>query len=76
MTDTEQIECTEDWWDVPQDPNPSDDLEYDIIDLDIIRTTTNGEPKILVLPTDEDLLREDAFMIVTEDNVYDLETMV
>lgn len=76
MTDTEQIECTEDWLDVPQNPSPSDDLEYDIIDLDIISTTTNGEPKVLVLPTDEDLLREDAFMIVTEDNVYDLETMV
>lgn len=76
MSDTEQIERGENWWDVPSDPDPAADLEYDIIDLDVIRTTTNGRPKVLVLPTDEDLLREDAFMIVDEESVYDLETMV
>lgn len=76
MTDTEYIERTEDWWDIPLHPDPSDDLKYDLIDLDVIRTSTTGKPKILVLPTDETLLREDAFLIVDEDSIYDLETMV
>lgn len=70
------VERSGDWWDAPSDPDPTADLEYDIIDLDIIKTSTNGRPQVLVLPTDEDLLREDAFMVVDEDSVYDLETMV
>lgn len=70
------VERSGDWRDAPSDPDPTADLEYDIIDLDIIKTSTNGRPQVLVLPTDEDLLREDAFMVVDEDSVYDLETMV
>ena len=76
MSEVDHVERKGDWWDVSSDPDPVSDLKYDIIDLDLISTSTNGRPQVLVLPTDEDLLREDAFMIVDEDSVYDLETMV
>ncbi len=65
-----------DWWDVSQYPDPADDLGYEVIDLDVIRTTTNDERRVLVLPADEDLLREDAFLGADEDCVCDLDTMV
>lgn len=67
---------TTDWWDVAEDPDPETDLDYELIDLDVIQTTANDRHQVLVLPTDEDLLREDAFMVVEESAVYDLETMV
>ncbi|MFC3476473.1 hypothetical protein [Halobacterium litoreum] len=65
-----------DWWDVADDPDPERDLDYALIDLDVIQTTTNGRDQVLVLPTDEDLLREDAFMVAEESAVRDLEKMV
>lgn len=65
-----------DWWDVSQDPDPADDLGYEAINLDVIRTATGGEQQVLVLPSDEDMLREDAFLVAGEDSVCDLETMV
>lgn len=65
-----------DWKEVSPDPDPSNDLEYELIELDVIETTAGGEPQVLVLPEDEDMLREDAFMVVEEGGVCDLETMV
>ncbi|WP_336035044.1 hypothetical protein [Halobacterium yunchengense] len=64
------------WRDVTQDPDPVEDLGYDLIELDVIHTETAGRPRVLVLPADEDLLREDAFVVAAEDAVCDLETMV
>lgn len=65
-----------DWWDVAEDPDPETDLDYELIDLDVIQTNANDRQQVLVLPTDEDLLREDAFMVVEESAIHDLETMV
>ena len=63
------------WRTVPSDPDPIGDLGYDLIDLDVVRTTTNGRAQVLVLPADEDLLREDAFLVVDDAAIYDLESM-
>jgi hypothetical protein len=65
-----------DWTDVSPDPDPSTDLEYDLIELDVIETDAGGRPQVLVLPEDENMLREDAFMVVEESGICDLETMV
>lgn len=64
------------WWDVSQDPDPAVDLGYEAIDLDVIPTNADGRERVLVLPTDEDLLRENAFIVASEGAVCDLETMV
>lgn len=64
-----------DWRQITGDPEP-EDLGYDLIDLDVIHTETAGRERVLVLPADEDLLREDAFLVASEDSVCDLETMV
>ncbi|GAB7095369.1 hypothetical protein JCM30237_25220 [Halolamina litorea] len=70
-----QHDPSTDWWDVSEDPDPTDDLGYEVVELDVISTNTNGENRALVLPTDEDLLAEDAFMIVDEASVRDLGTV-
>jgi len=61
---------------VPSDPDPIGDLGYALIDLDVVHTSTNGRPQALVLPSDEDLLREDAFMVVGTEAICDLATMI
>lgn len=67
---------TPDWQDAPEDPDPSSDLGYEAVELDVISTNADGSPRVLVLPTDEEMLAEDAFMIVDEDSVRGLESML
>jgi hypothetical protein len=65
-----------DWHHVPSDPDATVDLGYEFVDLDVIPTVEEGRSRVIVLPTDEDMLREDAFVLVDEDDLCDLETMV
>lgn len=65
---------TTDWRDVDEDPDPAGDLGYETVDLDLIPTTAGGKPRVLVLPTDEEQLKDEAFMIVSENAVCGLET--
>jgi len=65
-----------DWRNVDEDPDPKLDLGYETVELDMIPTHANGTRSVLVLPTDEQQLRDDAFMVVDEDAVHELETMV
>ena len=60
------------WRKLPPNPDPQEDLGYDLIELDFIPTSTSGGNEVLVLPTNEDMLREDAFMVVDRDSVADL----
>lgn len=65
-----------DWRKVPDDPDPTTDLGYDIIDLDVVPTSVEGREQLLVLPTDEDLLREDAFMVIDKSDICNLNEKV
>ncbi|MFC6784584.1 hypothetical protein ACFQFH_01500 [Halobaculum halobium] len=71
MASTEQ-----EWRTVSPNPDPSEDLEYDLIELDFIPTTTSDGSEVLVLPTEEDMLHEEAFMVVDRGTVVDLESRV
>lgn len=64
-----------DWGDVAGDPDPAADLGYEAVELDLIPTTAEGTNRVLVLPTDEEMLADDAFLIIDEGSVYDLATM-
>ncbi|UIP01517.1 hypothetical protein Hbl1158_15380 (plasmid) [Halobaculum sp. CBA1158] len=66
----------EDWRELPPNPDPIDDLGYRLLDLDFIPTSTSGGEEVIVLPTDEDMLREDAFMVVGRDDVVSLDDRV
>lgn len=54
---------TVDWEAVPTDPDPERDLGYRMLDWDVVRTS-NGSENLIFLPKDDDMLRDDAFIIV------------
>ena len=53
------------------DPDLDADLGYEMIELDVVRTN-NGSGDVLLLPADEELLKEDAFIVSDESAVCDL----
>lgn len=59
-----------DWSTVPSDPEP-EDLGYDPLQLEVTESTADGG-HLIILPHDEDYLREEAFIIVDLDSVTDL----
>lgn len=60
-----------DWERVPDDPDPRRDLGYRLASLSVIRTE-NGRGHYLVLPEEEDDVRDEAFIVASEDAVHDL----
>lgn len=65
-----------DWELLPRDPDPESDLGYRLLELDVLRSFDGEAEHLLVLPSDENLLRENAFVVADPDSVCDLETMV
>lgn len=59
------------WENVPTDPDLAADFGYALLDLEVIRSG-NGREQVMVLPKDEDLLRENAFLVVDEDALCDV----
>ena len=64
-----------DWDEVADDPDP-DDLGYEAVELDMIGTTADGTHRVLVLPTDEEMLADEAFLVADEDCVEKLPAMI
>lgn len=64
-----------DWDEVADDPDP-DDLGYEAVELDMIGTTADGTHRVLVLPTDEEMLADEAFLVADEDCVEKLSAMI
>ncbi|WP_313696290.1 hypothetical protein [Halorarum halobium] len=65
-----------DWEQLPRDPDLEGDLGYRFLELDVLRSSDGEKEHMLVLPSDEDLLRENAFIVADPDSVCELETMV
>ncbi|EMA70666.1 hypothetical protein C461_00217 [Halorubrum aidingense JCM 13560] len=65
-----------DWRDAPRDPDTAVDLGYDLLDLDVLPTSIEGQSRLIVLPAAEEQFHEDAFLVVNEELVCDLGTMV
>lgn len=60
-------------WDaVPTHPDPEQDLGYRMLDWDVVRAS-NGSDRLIFLPKDDDMLRDDAFIIVDPDMVCDVD---
>ena len=58
-------------WDaVPDDPDPEEHLGYESMEVDTVTAEQYGQ--LLVLPSDESMLMEDAFIVTGEDEVADL----
>lgn len=57
----------EDWEELPSDPDLNNDFGYEAVDLQ--SHEAEGD-RILFLPADEDMLREDAFIVVGKGDVH------
>lgn len=60
-----------DWDAVPTDPDPEQDLGYRMLDWDVVRAS-NGSEQLIFLPKDDDMLRDDAFIVVDPGTVCDV----
>lgn len=62
----------EKWTAAGTDPDPNTDLDYDLRPLTVVRFEA-GETRYMVLPTGEDHLQDDEFIVATAESVRDLE---
>ena len=67
----DQAHETVQWDRLPLDPDLERDLGYRLTDWEPI-TTANDDGQLVYLPAEEDLLRQDAFIVVDRDDQIDL----
>lgn len=60
-----------DWEAVPSDPDPASDLGYRMLEWDVVQTSNDAE-QLIFLPSDDELLRDDAFIVADPDDVCDV----
>lgn len=58
------------WEEVPDDPDPHENLNYEIQELTVIQS--EADDNYVFLPAEEDHLLEEAFIVASEDSVVDL----
>jgi len=63
-----------DEWEVRVDPDIEEDLGYELSEWNAIRHQ-DSVPRVVFLPGDEDLLHDEAYIVVAEDSLCDLSTM-
>jgi len=59
------------WEQVPEDPDPHENLGYELEELTVIRCETNDQ--YVFLPAEESHLLDEAFIVATADALVDLE---
>lgn len=57
------------WEELPADPDLHEDLGYELLDLEAHETEVD---RVLFLPKDEDMLRDEAFIVAGEGDVQTL----
>lgn len=62
---------TADPGEVSPNPDLSEDLGYELIDLDVIDPGEHRD-HVLVMPKDEEMIHDDTFIIVDIDSIVDL----
>lgn len=60
------------WESVPENPDLAEDLGYLLLELEFISSAT-GRDQVIVLPKDETLLKEDAFLVTDSSGIADLD---
>lgn len=75
MTSEQSVEreaLSDRWEQVASDPDLERDMGYRIGDWEAVSARAAGGERLLFLPTDEDLLREEAFVVAAPDDVCDV----
>jgi hypothetical protein len=61
------------WRRVPEDPDLERDLDYELEEWEVVRTRESGPDRLMFLPSDEEMLRDEAFVLADDDAVCNLE---
>ena len=64
--------ASEEWEQQPADPDLESDLDYELIDWTSVSASQNGRDYLMYIPEEEEMLREDEFIVVEEEFVADL----
>lgn len=74
-TDNESMSSSADneWLEQPVDPDPARDLGYDIVPWEVVTVDNGDSDHRVLLPTDDAMLKRDAFIIVPAGMVCELD---
>lgn len=61
------------WEDLPADPDPNRNLDYDLGQWEKINVVDNPD-QVIFLPNDEEQLKDDAFIVSDKSAICDLST--
>jgi hypothetical protein len=61
-----------DWERQPADPDSREDLEYELIDWTAVSASQRGRDYVMFIPEEEEMIRDDEFIVVEESTVLDL----
>ncbi|WP_135822883.1 hypothetical protein [Halostella litorea] len=60
------------WAKQDTDPDLTADLDYRLDDWEVVDARTAGGEQLMFLPNDEELIKEEAFIVADPDSVRDL----
>lgn len=59
------------WAEAPVDPDPQQHLDYELRDWEVLTPSSDSE-QVVFLPEDSELLRDEAFLIVSRESLCSL----
>lgn len=60
------------WTRLPANPDVERDLGYQLVDWNVVGTGPDGDGQYVFLPKNDELLRDDAFIVADEQSVCDV----
>lgn len=69
MSTQEDYTTLEEWARLPDDPDWEEDFGYDGLDLD---SYTANDGRVILLPREEEMIKDDAFLIASPDSVVNM----
>lgn len=64
--------ANEDWKQQPADPDLERDLDYQLVDWISVSADQNGDDYLMFIPEEEEMIRDDEFIVVEVDDVVEL----
>lgn len=61
------------WLELPVDPHPTRDLGYAIVPWEVVTVDNGDSDHRVLLPTDDEMLKRDAFIIIPSGMMCDLD---
>lgn len=63
---------SDDWERQSADPDLQGDLNYELVDWISVSATQNGDDYLMFIPEEEEMIHDDEFIVVHDDDVVEL----